>query len=86
MTIVGVGEETIDIPFNINKNPILSSIPGVTSAIYDDYPNLVEHRYDPSPPIPRPDQEVDGIIRFRDISKLLPKGQDKRENALRYVI
>ena len=56
LTLVGVGGETIDIPFNINKNQILSSIPGVTSAIYDDYPHLAQHRNNLSAGIPRPDQ------------------------------
>ena len=86
LTLVGVGGETIDVPFNINKNQILSSIPGVTSAIYDDYPHLSQHHYNLSAPIPRPDQGVDGIIGLRDISKIFPKGQDKSKIAQRYVI
>ena len=81
LTLVGVGGETIDVPFNINQNQILSSIPGVTSAIFDDYPHLAQHRYNLSAPIPRPDQGVDGIIGLRDIAKIFPKGQDKNEKC-----
>ena len=81
LTLVGAGGETIDVPFNINKNQILSYIPGVTSAIYDDYPHLAQHRYNLSAPIPRPDQGVDGIIGLRDIAKIFPKGQDKNEKC-----
>ena len=81
LTLVGAGGETIDVPFNINKNQILSYIPGVTSAIYDDYPHLAQHRYNLSAPIPRPDQGVDGIIGLRDVSKIFPQGQDKSEKC-----
>ena len=30
LTLVGLGGETIDVPFNINTNQILASIPGIT--------------------------------------------------------
>ena len=67
LTLTEIGGETIEVPFNINRSQILSSIPGVTSAIFDDYPHLAQHRYNLSAPIPRPDQEGDGIIGLRDI-------------------
>ena len=59
----------------------MSSIPGVTSANFGDYPHLAQHRYNLSASIPRPDQGVDGIIGFRDISKIFPKGQDEKEKC-----
>lgn len=81
LTLTGIGGDTIEVPFNINRSQILSSIPGVTSAIFDDYPHLAQHRYNLSAPIPRPDQGVDGIIGLRDLSKLFPKGQDEMEKC-----
>ena len=81
LTLTGIGGETIDVPFNISRSQILSSMPGVTSTIFDDYPHLAQNRYNLSAPIPRPDQGVDGMIGLRDISKIFQKGQDEMKKC-----
>ena len=69
-TLKGIEGEEIEIDFNISNQDLVSSIPGVSSQIFDDYPHLNCHRDTLSAPIPREAQKIDAIIGLRDRSKI----------------
>ena len=57
----------------------MAQISGVSSAIYDDHPHVLNHKHGKSLHIPRKTQEIDEIIGFRDITKLLTKKKIKNK-------
>ena len=68
--LTGKRGETAVIKFNIFKRDLITDLPEVSSAAFDEFPHLLQHRKMLAAPIPRGPTKVDAIIGVKDMVKV----------------